>query len=118
MRHATSLAAESDDLGPWPGKREERIYTSVLSGQLRQSERLWHALTRGERPNGSRQLVRLRFRPTQARPQRIRSAVAVATNSLDCHLVLQSHLIPLTSDNLHQRSPMRMICWRHIVRCQ
>ena len=32
MRRATGLAAESDDLGSWLSKPEERIYTPVLSG--------------------------------------------------------------------------------------
>ena len=44
MWRATGLSAESDDLGPWPGKREERIYTTVLSEQLRRSERLRRAV--------------------------------------------------------------------------
>ena len=55
MRCATGLAAESDDLGhTWPGKREERIYTAVVSEQLRQSERLRRKFTRGEMLSGSR----------------------------------------------------------------
>ena len=61
MRRATGLATESDDLGLWPGKRDERIYIFVLSGQLRRSERLRRALARGERLSGSWQLVSLRF---------------------------------------------------------
>ena len=72
------LAAESDDLALRPGS-EGQIYASILSGQLSQSERMWCEFMRGERLGGSRQLVSLGFRPARNRPQRIPSAVAVAT---------------------------------------
>ena len=32
MGRATGLAAESDDLGLWPGERDEQIYMSLPSG--------------------------------------------------------------------------------------
>ena len=72
MGCATSLAEESDDLA------------NVRSGfirpfsELRQSERLRREFTLGERLSGSRRLVSLGFRTARARPQRARSAVAVA----------------------------------------
>ena len=52
------LAAESDDLAPWAGKSEGRIYASVLSEQLSQSERTWRKLMRGERLSGRLDFVR------------------------------------------------------------
>ena len=54
-------------------------YASILSEQLSRSERMWYEFTCGERLSGSRQLVSLELRPARDRPQRVRSAVAVAT---------------------------------------
>ena len=73
------LVAESDDLAQCAGKSEGRIYTYVLSEQLSRSGRMWRVFTLAERLSGRRQLVSLGFRSARDQPQRVRSAVAVAT---------------------------------------
>ena len=86
------LAAESDNLAPWAGKSDGRIYASVLSEQLSRCERMWREFTRGERLSGSQQLVSLRFRPAQDWPQRVQSAVAFAT----CNVRLRPNIFMWT----------------------